>query len=347
MGNAIAGSALHLERCHPTDDDWRALDRLPGRELFSTRAWVEFLVDTQGGEPVVAKVVAGERTVGWFTGLVVRRLGLRILGSPFPGWTTPSMGFAFLESVDPRDAARALHRFAFRDLGCVHLEFSDRSLREDDLAGLGFRSTLAMTFQLKLGTDDDIFGAFTSSCRRAVRKAAKTGVVVEEATGPGFAEEYLEQLTGVFARQGLAPTYGVDRIRSLVDHLGPTGRLLLLRARDPDGTSIATGIYPADDATAYFFGGASVREKQILRPNEALFWHAMRHWRDRGVETFDFGGRGDYKRRYGGTEFWYPAFQRSRYPGLPALRGAAQWWTARRQQLPGGAREVASDGDEA
>jgi CelD/BcsL family acetyltransferase involved in cellulose biosynthesis len=327
-----APRGVHLERIHPTEADWKAMDELPDRELFQTREWVRFVEETQNAEPVVAAVVRDGETAGYFTGLIVSRLGLRILASPMPGWTTPLMGFTMVGEVNRADAAVALADLAFSDLRCAHLELADRHLHVGDL-GSGFSHELGRTFELPLGTDDEIFGSFTSACRRAVRKSDKVGLVVEEAHGEEFADEYHEQLVGVFARQGLAPTYDVDRVRALIRCLEPTGRLLLLRARDPEGASIATAIFPAFGGTAYFWGGASVREQQVLRPNEALFWYAMRRWRDHGVTTFDFGGGGDYKRRYGGTEVFRASFQRARFPGLLALRSAARTLVGQRQRL--------------
>jgi CelD/BcsL family acetyltransferase involved in cellulose biosynthesis len=346
-GGTTTRAGVHLRQIHPSDDEWAALDALPDRDLFQTHAWVRFVAATQQARPVVAAVRQDGATVGYFTGLVVRRLRMRILGSPIPGWTTPSMGFTLTGDVDLPEAADALRRFAFHELRCVHLELTDRHLSRGDLDQYGFSSELSRTFRLPLGTDDEIFGSFASACRRAVRKSEKVGVTVEEARGLEFADEYHEQLVGVFARQGLTPTYDVDRVRVLISCLEPTGRLLLLRARDPEGTSIATAIFPGFGSTAYFWGGASVRERQILRPNEALFWYAMRHWRDRGVTEFDFGGGGDYKLRYGGTEVVSASFQRSRYPGLPALRegmrraaGQRQRWRARLHPGNGGGHEL-------
>src|SRR5436189_3057502 len=97
----------------------------------------------------------------------------------------------------------------------------------------------------------------TSACRRCIRKAKKVGVTIEEADDPEFADDYYAQLRDVFAKQSLVPTYGVDRVQALIAHLHPTGRLLLLRARGPDGASIATGIFPAMNGSMYFWGGAS------------------------------------------------------------------------------------------
>lgn len=320
-------------------DVQRALDEPhAGQVLFQTREWLDFVASTQRAEPVVAAVVDDGRQVGYFTGLVVRRFGMRILGSPFPGWTTDSMGFVLAEGVDRREAAEALMRFAFGTLGCVHVELKDRNVGDAaELAGLGFTATPTLTYEVDLAAaEPELFNRMSSACRRAIRKAEKSGVTVEIAVGTGFADEYHAQLREVFAKQGLVPTYPVERVRELIRCLGPTDRLLLARALAPDGRSIATTIFPAFNGTAYFWGGASLQSDQILRPNEMLFWFAMKYWRERGVTSMDLGGAGDYKRKYGGTELWIPWFRRSRFPGLSMLRELARGAASMRQRRAGG-----------
>ena len=134
------------------------------------------------------------------------------------------------------------------------------------------------------------------SARYSIRKAAKLGVVVEEARDEQFADDYYAQLREVFAGQGLVPTYGKERTLLLMRHLLPTGNLLLLRARAPDGRCIATGIFLGMNRRAYFWGNASWRKDRHFCPNEALHWYAMqlleaarhgvlRHVRRRPVQT--------------------------------------------------------------
>jgi lipid II:glycine glycyltransferase (peptidoglycan interpeptide bridge formation enzyme) len=120
------------------------------------------------------------------------------------------------------------------------------------------------------------------------------------------------------------PTYGVERVRELIQALLPTGRLLLVRARAPSGEPIATGIFPAMNGTAYFWGGASWRQHQHYRPNEAIFWYAMRYWKHHGMKSLDMGGGGDYKRKYGPVEFTVPSLHKSRIAGLAQLRDLAE-----------------------
>jgi hypothetical protein len=330
---SIRGSEhSRLERVGLGEVDWEELDAFSDRVIFQTREWLEFVGRTQQAEPIVATVSEGGQRVGYFTGLVVKRYGMRILGSPFPGWTTSTMGFNLESDADRSAAARGLADFAFGPLRCMHLEFKDRALQASDLEGLGFKSSPTVTFEVDLVPDEEvIFGRMTSACRRAIRKSVKEEVQIEVASGVGFADDYYAQLLDVFAKQSLKPMYGVERVRELIRCLEPTGRLLLLRAVAPDGAVIATGIFPAMNGVAYFWGGASWRSHQILRPNEAIFWHAMRYWKERGMTVLDMGGGGDYKRKYAPRELSVPFFRKSRFAPVMVLREGASAVTRIRQ----------------
>jgi len=326
---------LQLERVELADVDWCDVDAFADRSPFQTREWLDFLAASQGGEPVVARLRDGSATVGWFSGMIVKRFGVRILGSPFQGWTTGPMGFNLEPGVDRRAAVDALLRFGFKDLRCLHVELLDRRLGFDELDGIRGEAATYESFELDLTRpEDELFAAMSSACRRAVRKSEKSEVVVEIATADGFADEYYEQLEDVFAKQDLRPPYSVERVRELIDHVEPSGRLLLLRALSPDGKRIATAIYPAYNDIAFFWGGASWRSDQILRPNEAVFWFAIRELKRRGIATLDMGGGGEYKRKYGVEEVRLPFLRASRVRGVTTARNVAQrvyWKVATRR----------------
>lgn len=323
---------MRLERVDLADVDWVLLDALADRSPFQTRAWLDFLASTQDARPVVARLRDGDVDAGWFTGAVVRQAGLWILGSPFPGWTSGPMGFNLAAGVSRRAAVEALLDFGLRELRCAHVELLDRRLSFHDLDGLP-KATLDTftTFEIDLTRDEDaLFGAMSSACRRALRKGERVGVHVEQASGVEFADEYYAQLEDVFAKQELRPPYPVERVRELIRHVEPSGQLLLLRARDAEGESSATAIFPFSTAFGYFWGGASWRERQSSRPNEAIFWHAMRHLKRVGVPLLDLGGGGEYKRKYGGRAIELPFVRRSRFAGLMTMRRVAQpiYWRA-------------------
>jgi hypothetical protein len=325
---------LHLERVPLEEVDWENVDAFSDRNVFQTAGWLEFVARTQGAEPVVARIERDRELAGWFTGLIVRRYGVPILGSPFQGWTTGPMGFNLVPGIDRREAVEALLPFAFQRLRCLHLELLDRRARFEELSGLGARLAEFNTYEVDLAREEEeIFGGMSSACRRAIRKSVKEGVRVEEAHGIEFADEYYAQLEDVFAKQSLRPPYGVERVRELVRCLEPSGQLLLVRALSPQGHSIATAIFPVLNEFAYFWGGASWRSHQILRPNEAVFWYTMRLLRERGIPLLDLGGGGAYKRKYGPSERRIPFFRKSRVRGMMMLRDVAariQWHRATR-----------------
>jgi hypothetical protein len=329
---------LRFEPFSGSLDDWgNVLNTFPDREIFQTPAWLRFLAESQRADPVVAVLKDGADIAGYFAGLIVRKLGLRILGSPFIGWTTEHMGIRLREGVSRRDALQAMTAFAFSGLGCVQFEFCDPAFGPADVDGLGFQHSTCIGTVVDLAPDEDtIYSGFSSkSCRYSIRKAQKLGVVIEEACGEGFADDYYAQLRDVFAKQSLVPTYGKKRVELLIKHLMPTGDLLLLRARDPAGRCIATGIFLGTNQTAYFWGNASWRQDQQFCPNEAIHWHAMRYWKRRGIRKYDLCGGGDYKRKYGGAVSTAHQFRKSKYFWVAAARNVAYRCFRIRQNLLG------------
>jgi len=320
--NQHGATNLSFIRLHSTlEEGDKILGGFPERTIFQTSEWLSFVAKSQRGEIVLAALQSEGRTVGCFAGVIVTRMGFKILGSPLPGWTTSYMGLNLIDNVSRRAAVQALMRFAFDELGCIHLEIMDRNLTGEDVRGLGLEHRLFCGFEIDLTqAEDQLFANMSSACRRCIRKAEKSGVTVHEADDKQFADDYYEQLQEVFKRQHRIPTYDVDRVRELIACVHGTGHLLLLRACDPQGRCIATGIFPAMNGTMYFWGGASWKASQGYRPNEALHWHAMKYWKARGMQCYDMGGGGEYKRKFGGREISVPWVRASKYPGIPLAR---------------------------
>ena len=314
-----------------------ALDQFEDRTIFQTINWLKFVSHTQNAKPVIAVVKDGNhQLLGRFSGLIIKKYGLRILGSPFPGWTTSYMGLNLKPSVSRIDALVALEDFAFRELKCIHFEIMDRHLNTNDFEQRGYNYSILSSFEIDLTKDKEkLFAAMTSACRRCIRKADKVGVQVEVARDLSFADDYYAQCEDVFAKQNLVPTYSKERVRALIEYLLPTGQLLLVRAKDSEGNCIATGIFPALNDTMYFWGGASWRSYQALRPNEAIQWFAMLYWKARGISKYDMGGGGEYKRKYGGYEIAIPWGRKSRYPILENLRNSGKNLFAVKQKIMG------------
>ena len=334
---------LKFDCLHLSLENWNStLQQFPDRTICQSPAWLDFLAETQRGEIVIAALHEGNSVLGYFSGLMIKRFGLRILGSPFPGWSTAYMGLVLKPEVLRMEALEALQRFAFCDLRCVHLEFMDRNLSANAL-GDRYPFLSYDGFEIDLSRDEDeLFRSFSYDCRHCARKAMRLGVVIEEASDAAFVDDYYSQLTDVFSKQRLIPTYGKDRVSALIRHLQPTGNLLLLRAIDADGHCIATLISVGMHNRAEVWSGASWRTYQHLRPNELLVWHTIRYWKNRSVQFLDLGGAGEYKRRYGGYKISVPWIRTSRYPMLALLRRGAAMAVKARQRWLGGLHVISN-----
>jgi hypothetical protein len=314
-----------FERISLDPVEWgKTLAAFPDGLVYQTPQWLAFVAETQKGEPVLAVLKEGNETLGYFTGVLVQIFGLKILGSPFRKWTTPYMGFCMKPGVPRRVAVEALPEFAFKELGAIHFEVVDPHMTVEDIAVPGINHELNRTCELDLTqSEETLLANMNSYRRRDIRRAEKDGVAIQEADDEEFAGEYAEQLTDVFEKQNLVPTFGVDRVRALIKHLRPTGTLLRLRARDTEGHCIATGLFLGMNEASFYWGGASWRRYQNLHPNELMQWYAMRYWKKRGMKTYNLVGTMDFKARFGGRQFAVPLIGKSKYRAISGLRAKA------------------------
>ncbi|MDH5571577.1 MAG: GNAT family N-acetyltransferase [Gammaproteobacteria bacterium] len=294
---------ITFERIDINNAPWQELDVFEDRSVFQTYPWIKFIAESQAAEPLLVKIKDNEHILGYFTGLIVYKLGLKILGSPFNGWTTTYMGFNLLSDASLNEVLEAFSGYVFNDLGCRILQISERRFSDVDLDNSSYLLVNYRNLEIDLThTEADLLSKMASAKRRGIKKAAKSGITIEEVSDIDFADDYYAQLEEVFAKRSLTPTYNKERVIALIRNLQPSGKLLLLRARNPDGVCIATGIFPAFNDTMLFWGGASWRKHQHYHPNEYLFWYAMKYWKNKGIKTFNLGGWADYKKQYGGEK---------------------------------------------
>jgi lipid II:glycine glycyltransferase (peptidoglycan interpeptide bridge formation enzyme) len=134
-----------------------------------------------------------------------------------------------------------------------------------------------------------------------VKKAIKNGVMVEKVKDANditsFIEEYYRQLKDVFKKQGLVPTYSIDRLVGLYQNLTKDS-IISLRAKY-NGRTIATGIFPHDEKRIYFFGGASWSSDNFLCPNDLIHWEVMRLASKASIKEYDTCGGGSFKHKFG------------------------------------------------
>lgn len=318
--------------------NWEELDRFGDRTIFETLPWLRFLEKTQHAVPIVAAIVHSGKTAGYFTGLIVRKYGVKILGSPFRGWGNGYMGFNLDPEYNRREVLKAFPSFVFEQLKCHYFEIRDRYVTEEDYADLGYSVLNLRSFEIDLTqSEEELLANMKRKCRWCIRKAKQNGVYIEEAQDIGFADDYYDQLSDVFSKQSLKPFYPKSWVQEIITQLLPTGNLLLLRARNKDGFCIATGLHMVFNESAFGWGGSSWREYQKLRPNEYLEWYAMRCLKARGIKKYDMGGtdKPEYKKKFGVYSITVPRLIMSKYETLFKLRDLAVTMVNARRRILG------------
>ena len=296
---------ISFTRIDADEMPWEKLSTFNGANIFHTRAWMDLLADFLGAEPVVAAVRSGDQVMGYFTGLIMKKFGLRLLGSPFRGWNTYFMGFNLMPGVSYREVLQAFPKFAFKELKCHFLMIVDANLTGGDLKGLSYHARPFKNFALDLtGSEAELFANMKGkSCRRHINRAIKKGVVIEETTDPAFSDEYYAQYRQVMENQSLAPLYGLDFVQQMIARLLPTGNLLLLRAKNREGVCIATSIDLVFNKVAVGWGAASWQQHQLLYPNELMTWYEMKRMKGMGVEVLQLAdSKKEFKKKFGAYE---------------------------------------------
>ena len=305
------------------DIPWDNILEFENYNVFQTPSWNNFLMETQNATPIVASIREGDQLLGYFTGLVTRKVGLKMLGCPLRGWGTYFMGFILKPETSRREILKVFPDFVFNTLKCHYFEILDPFINMMDIAGLPIDFELRPRFLLDLTkSEDELFMNLKSSCRNLIRQSIKKGVTIEETVEVDFADDYHAQLTEVFAKQSLEPPYSAERVKSIIEFMLPTEKILLLKAREPSGKCIATGIFLGFNKSAVFWGAASWREYQSLRPNEALAWHGIKYWKAKGIKELHFGGGMEqYKSKYGCQEVTMIRLMKAKYPILERFQG--------------------------
>lgn len=298
------------------------------KPLFTTMAWLDYLEDDIGGKAIILRITdQNDKLIGYYTGMLIRKFGILIAGSPFSGWSTVYMGFDVAEGVNKIDLIPSVKNYLFKLKHVLLMEIVDRQIGVEEAQMAGYQADIADTLELDINkTDDELFKVFKTDARNFIRQFGRRGAVYERAIpNDEFALEYYEQLKDVFAKQGLVPTYGVEKVKHILCHLEDGENVLCQRIRDPEtNQSIATSIFLAYNKKFYFWGGASLRSGQHYRPNEYMLWRAIQYWRDKGYKTFDMVGVRDYKRKFGSHEVQYAHIMIAKYPIIIQMRNMAK-----------------------
>jgi CelD/BcsL family acetyltransferase involved in cellulose biosynthesis len=285
------------------------------RELFHRKAWLDYLAASRGLEIRRWTIHSSGHTVGYFCGGVLRKGPFRILGSPLKGWGTNFLGPVVNRDIDQLSFLGAVDDLAERERFAM-VEIENPLLRADLMESAGYIAVSQPTYVVSLAAGDTgtIWERINLKCRQKVRKAKRAGLVVNETDDPSIADEFFDQFCSVLARKKLFPPYGRTCPRLLIKYLKPEKLLFSLRVLHPSAGTVATGLFPRDDKTIYFWGGASQIDAWNFSPNDLLQWTAIDMAAQAGITTYNMCGYGHFKSKFGGDlqrhQRWHKCYSR-------------------------------------
>lgn len=149
-------------------------------------------------------------------------------------------------------------------------------------------ATLAADQIVELDQDEaDLWASLDEACRRAVRKAEKSGLTFEASQDGADLERYWALACRSAERTGEAlPDKGY--YETIVRNFMPGGRALLCFARHA-GRDVGALFLLIDKGAASYLGGVSEPEALALRPNDFVHWRAILACRARGLSAYRFG----------------------------------------------------------
>lgn len=272
-----------VQACDPTTvADWDSrLASFSEATFFHTRAWAEVLKEAYGAKPMYfcssdsdqCRVILPMMEIdSWLT-------GRRGVGLPF----TDQMEPLFLTPADFCRASAAMQQIG---QGRRWKYYEIRGGRH--LMPSAPPSTRYFGHTLALRADEPAqFSLCRSETRRAVRKAQRSGVVVEIVQTPEAMREFYNLLCQTRQRLGVPPQpfSFFARIQQRVmarNH----GSIVLANWR---GRPIAGAVFFHFGKHVLYKFGASDSHHQELRGSNAVMWAGIEHYRRLGFTTLDFG----------------------------------------------------------
>ncbi len=139
-----------------------------------------------------------------------------------------------------------------------------------------------------LDVDEPIlFGQLDESCRRAVRKAEKSGLVTVVASDKRSFEVFFELALQSAKRTGETPA-PISYLKDIMTHFGSRGEAVVLIVQR-ETRPIAALVLLVDKGAAHFLAGVSDPLELKLRPNDFAHWSAIRWAKERGLSHYRLG----------------------------------------------------------
>jgi CelD/BcsL family acetyltransferase involved in cellulose biosynthesis len=308
------------------DPRWSAfVDRAAGANIFHHPAWLR-VIHERYHYPVAACTVLGA------DGSVVAGLPMALVRTPLG--RPRLVAFPFSDACPPLGASgdiEALGRVVEQVRGASAPRWRCAAGSTRPLARGPGRATASTSWPLGRTSARSSGGFRRSSVLRGVRRARRGGLLAERRRDVEALDSFFRLHVATRSRLG-APTRPRRFIRDLAGLFADDLGFVLLVARGADVAAAAVFLHHGGVLT-YKYGASDARALP-MRPNNLLFWEAIRWGCDNGIEQLDLGrsevgqeSLREFKRSWGADEqeLGYTHLGRERRAMPTAACSGAHW----------------------
>jgi len=300
------------------DDIIKSFD---SKTLFHESAWHDHIETIYKNATVnYYYIQENESVIGYYCALVVKRFGMKIMGSPLKGTGTNYMGPIINQHTDQVPLMTAILDMCKREK-ISHLELSNDILDPEIMRSFNFKLYNFVTHKIPVPDEEETaFKNLKSTGRNRVKKAMQNNLKVEILDNDRIIPTYIEQLKEVYGKQGMSLPFGINRVQSLCN-IDRANHNLLKMGIIYDNEIIATGLFPYDENAIYFWGAASWMKDQHLLPNELLHWEIIKFAVNNNIKVYNMcGGTSQFKNKFGGEDVEHVTYTKSFIPLMGTIR---------------------------
>lgn len=322
-------SSIQIVDSLPYDQWMKFVNDHPDGNIFHTPFMMEVFKKTSKHQPTFFAAI-DERDREILSLVLSVQIG--VPGAPISRLTSRSIiygGVLCAGSVDGRNSLAPLmnsynasvkERVLFTEIR--NASPPQQSREELEICGYKYEDYLNYLIDLRRPLDE-IFQAFSSSCRRNIRKSERNGVLIEEIASKEELPVFYGLLKKTYSR-ATTPLADFSLFASAFDKLHSRNMVKFFLAKLGD-QYIAGRVILLFKGKIFDWYAGSDHDHLNVYPNEMLVHHILKWGGQNGIHTFDFGGAGrpderygvrDFKERFGGQVVNYGRYTNVYSPGL-------------------------------
>jgi len=248
--------------------------------IFHSKEWSQLLATTYGYKPSFIGSFENSRLIFLLALMDIKSIftGQRFVSMPFSDYCEP---FGNSEILSDFLSNSETHN---KYIGYKYIELrgGESFLSNQPVYSYGYVHKINLS-----KSEEELYLALRDSIKRNIKKAAREGVNVRIARNIESVNDFYKLNLSTRKKHGLPPQ-PLKFFKHLENFLIKNGLCEIIEARYKDRV-IASSIFLLFGKKVLYKYGASDYEFQNLRPNDLLFWEAIKHYSELGYSEFSFG----------------------------------------------------------